>query len=60
MNHFVFMFKYKLKGGVTGGGGKCVVEMGHNNRRALSDINRNVIGAPPCPGAAVNKRGISE
>ncbi|KAF3446895.1 hypothetical protein FNV43_RR12075 [Rhamnella rubrinervis] len=45
------------RGGLAGGGGKFVVEMGH--RRALSDINRNEIGAPPCPGA-VNKRGISD
>ncbi|GMN21590.1 hypothetical protein TIFTF001_051141 [Ficus carica] len=44
-------------GGLLGGGGKFVVGPGQN-RRALSDINRNVIGAPPCP-CAVNKRGSS-
>uniref|UniRef100_A0A2P2IKP2 B-like cyclin n=1 Tax=Rhizophora mucronata TaxID=61149 RepID=A0A2P2IKP2_RHIMU len=30
-----------------------------NNRRALSNINQNIIGAPPYP-CAVNKRGLSE
>ncbi|KAK6939222.1 Cyclin, C-terminal domain [Dillenia turbinata] len=42
------------------GGGKMVATMGHN-RRALSAINRNIIGgaAAPYPFAA-NKRGLSE
>ncbi|KAK6939082.1 Cyclin, C-terminal domain [Dillenia turbinata] len=41
------------------GGGKMVATVGHN-RRALSAINRNIIGAAaPYPFAA-NKRGLSE
>ncbi|XWS24597.1 hypothetical protein CRYUN_Cryun28dG0116800 [Craigia yunnanensis] len=40
------------------GGGKFVVATGQN-RRALSTINRNVIGGPPYP-CAVNKRPLSE
>lgn len=43
------------------GGGKFVVGgggIGHT-RRALSNINRNIIGAPPYP-CAVNKRALSE
>ncbi|WCJ44706.1 CYCLIN B2 4 [Euphorbia peplus] len=42
-------------GGVRGGLGK-IPAMG--NRRALSNINRNIVGAPPYPCAI--KRGISE
>ncbi|KAJ4702281.1 Cyclin [Melia azedarach] len=47
-----------LHGGLRAGGGKLVVTAGHN-RRALSTINRNIIGAPPYP-CAVNKRVSSE
>ncbi|XP_062098176.1 cyclin-B2-4-like isoform X2 [Humulus lupulus] len=43
---------------LQGGGGKFVTGMGQN-RRALSDIDRNVTEAPGCP-CAVNKRGCSE
>ncbi|XVE94416.1 hypothetical protein REPUB_Repub02eG0006500 [Reevesia pubescens] len=48
-----------LQGGLrAGGGGKSVAATGQN-RRALSTINRNVIGAPPFP-CAVSKRPLSE
>ncbi|CAN4094086.1 unnamed protein product [Withania somnifera] len=49
-----------LQGGLRSGvGGKVTGGLGQN-RRALSTINRNVIGAPPLP-CAVNKRnGITE
>ncbi|XP_043711834.1 G2/mitotic-specific cyclin-2-like isoform X2 [Telopea speciosissima] len=47
-----------FQGGLRMGGGKFVPEVGHN-RRALSNINRNLVGAPPYP-CAVNKRGLSE
>ncbi|KAK0577113.1 hypothetical protein LWI29_027918 [Acer saccharum] len=42
------------QGGLRAGGGKLMAVTGHN-RRALSTINRNIIG--PC---AVNKRPLSE
>ncbi|KAF2310223.1 hypothetical protein GH714_007281 [Hevea brasiliensis] len=45
-------------GGLPAGVGKFTTATG-NNRRALSNINRNIIGAPPYP-CAVNKRGLSE
>ncbi|KAL1540597.1 Cyclin-B2-3 [Salvia divinorum] len=44
------------QGGLKGGVGKFAVGVG-NNRRALSVINRNIIGAPPYP-CAVHKRGV--
>ncbi|XP_050267881.1 G2/mitotic-specific cyclin-2-like isoform X1 [Quercus robur] len=44
--------------GFRAGGGKLVSGIGHN-RRALSSINRNIIGAPPYP-YAVNKNAFSE
>nr|XP_034905542.1 cyclin-B2-4-like isoform X8 [Populus alba] len=47
--------------GVIGPGnvqGKFPVATG-TNRRALSNINRNIIGGPPYP-CAINKRGLSE
>ncbi|KAK9271440.1 hypothetical protein L1049_027031 [Liquidambar formosana] len=48
-----------LQGDLRAGGGKlAAVGIGHN-RRALSNINRNIIGAPLYP-CAVNKRGLSE
>ncbi|KAI3916143.1 hypothetical protein MKW98_004584 [Papaver atlanticum] len=40
------------------GSGKFVAEVGHN-RRALSTINRNIVGAVPLP-CAIKKRGLSE
>lgn len=43
----------------AGGGGKFAAAPGHN-RRALSAINRNVIGAPGDYPCAVNKRSLSE
>ncbi|PON90459.1 Cyclin [Trema orientale] len=46
-----------LQGGLLGGGGKFMMGIGQN-RRALSDIDRNVTDAPGCP-CAVNKRGCS-
>ncbi|XVF35831.1 hypothetical protein REPUB_Repub19eG0004700 [Reevesia pubescens] len=49
-----------LQGGLRGGGGGKFVAAAGQNRRALSTINRNVIGgAPPYP-CAVNKRPLSE
>uniref|UniRef100_A0A7N0V5Z7 Cyclin N-terminal domain-containing protein n=2 Tax=Kalanchoe fedtschenkoi TaxID=63787 RepID=A0A7N0V5Z7_KALFE len=39
---------------------KFVVGGVGQNRRALSNINRNVIGGPPYPSAAVTKRSLSE
>ena len=42
-------------GGLRQVGGKFAAGMGQN-RRALSTINRNIIGAPPYP-CAVNKKG---
>ncbi|XP_010242887.1 PREDICTED: G2/mitotic-specific cyclin-2-like [Nelumbo nucifera] len=47
-----------FQGGLRMGGGKFVPEIGHN-RRALSTINRNLVGGPPYP-CAVNKRGLAE
>ncbi|XP_022748824.1 cyclin-B2-4-like isoform X2 [Durio zibethinus] len=47
-----------LQGGLRACGGKFVAANGQN-RRALSTINRNVIGDPPYP-CAVNKRPLSE
>ncbi|KAK9164941.1 hypothetical protein Scep_000132 [Stephania cephalantha] len=47
-----------FQGGVRMGSGKMVPEFGPN-RRALSNINRNLVGMPPYP-CAVNKRGLSE
>ncbi|KAI3465444.1 hypothetical protein Pfo_022107 [Paulownia fortunei] len=44
------------QGGLRPGGGKFTAGVG-NNRRALSTINRNIIGAPPYP-CAVHKRGV--
>ncbi|KAI3949733.1 hypothetical protein MKX01_040950 [Papaver californicum] len=40
------------------GSEKFVAEVGHN-RRALSTINRNIVGAVPLP-CAIKKRGLSE
>ncbi|KAF3628710.1 Cyclin-B2-3 [Capsicum annuum] len=50
-----------VQGGLRPGvGGKVTGGLGQN-RRALSTINRNVIGAPPLPCAVVHKRnGITE
>ncbi|KDP36793.1 hypothetical protein JCGZ_08084 [Jatropha curcas] len=47
-----------VQGGLRAGVGKFTAATG-NNRRALSNINRNVIGAPPYPCAS-SKRGLSE
>ncbi|XP_031254633.1 cyclin-B2-3-like isoform X1 [Pistacia vera] len=47
-----------LQGGLSTRGGKLMAATGHN-RRALSTINRNIIGAPPYP-CAVNKRALFE
>ncbi|KAG6402411.1 hypothetical protein SASPL_134604 [Salvia splendens] len=44
------------QGGLKGGVGKFAVGVG-NNRRALSVISRNIIGAPPNP-CGVHKRGV--
>ncbi|KAK6160815.1 hypothetical protein DH2020_004196 [Rehmannia glutinosa] len=44
------------QGGLRPGGGKISAGVG-NNRRALSTINKNIIGAPPYP-CAVHKRGV--
>uniref|UniRef100_A0A7N0SV33 Uncharacterized protein n=3 Tax=Kalanchoe fedtschenkoi TaxID=63787 RepID=A0A7N0SV33_KALFE len=47
--------------GVDGGNGKIAVAATGKNRRALSNINRNIIGAPPPPHPrAVSKRVVSE
>ncbi|KAF5739300.1 cyclin-B2-4-like [Tripterygium wilfordii] len=49
-----------LQGGLLHGGvGKFPTATTGHNRRALSNVNRNNIGAPPYP-CAVNKRGLSE
>ncbi|XP_038715611.1 cyclin-B2-4-like isoform X1 [Tripterygium wilfordii] len=48
-----------LQGGLRGGVGKFPTAAAGHNRRALSNINRNIIGAPPYP-CAVNKRGLAE
>ncbi|KAL0392279.1 UNVERIFIED_CONTAM: Cyclin-B2-3 [Sesamum radiatum] len=45
-----------IRGGLKPGGGNFTAGVG-NNRRALSTINRNIIGAPPHP-CAVHKRGV--
>ncbi|KAJ7966969.1 Cyclin [Quillaja saponaria] len=45
------------QGGLRGAGGKFVAGTGHN-RRALSNINRNIIGGPPYPCAAT-KSGLA-
>ncbi|KAL3617588.1 hypothetical protein CASFOL_037909 [Castilleja foliolosa] len=44
------------QGGLRPVGGKLTAGVG-NNRRALSKINTNIIGAPPYP-CAVHKRGV--
>ncbi|XP_062165557.1 G2/mitotic-specific cyclin-2-like [Alnus glutinosa] len=46
------------EGGFRAGGGKVGLRIGHN-RRALSNINKNIVGAPPYP-YAVNKNVFSE
>lgn len=43
-------------GELRAGGGKLNAGMGGQQRRALSTINRNIIGAPPYP-CVVHKRG---
>nr|XP_016457127.1 PREDICTED: G2/mitotic-specific cyclin-2-like [Nicotiana tabacum] len=50
-----------LQGGLRPGvgGGKLTAGVGQN-RRALSTINRNVIGAPPLPYAVNKRNGISD
>ncbi|XP_022772112.1 cyclin-B2-3-like [Durio zibethinus] len=48
-----------LQGGLEAAGGGKFVAVTGQNRRALSSINRNVIGAPPYP-CADNKRPLSE
>ncbi|KAL0324867.1 UNVERIFIED_CONTAM: Cyclin-B2-3 [Sesamum calycinum] len=45
-----------IQGGLMPGGGKFTAGVA-NNRRALSTINRNIVGAPPYP-CAVHKRGV--
>lgn len=47
------------KGGLQAGGGVKVMTGIGQNRRALSNINRNIIGAAPYP-CAVNKRLLPE
>ena len=47
---------YLFIGGLKAGVGKSAVGVG-NNRRALSAINRNIIGAQPYP-CAVHERGV--
>ncbi|KAF8410309.1 hypothetical protein HHK36_002835 [Tetracentron sinense] len=47
-----------FQGGLQMGGGKLVPEIGHS-RRALSNINHNIGGAPPYP-CAVNRSVLSE
>ncbi|KAJ4966215.1 hypothetical protein NE237_018064 [Protea cynaroides] len=47
-----------FQGGLRVGVGKFVPEVGHN-RRALSNINRNLVGVPPYP-CTVNKIGLTE
>ncbi|XP_042500856.1 G2/mitotic-specific cyclin-2-like isoform X2 [Macadamia integrifolia] len=47
-----------FQGGLRMGGGKFVPEIGHN-RRALSNINMNLVGAAPYPCRA-NKKGLLE
>ncbi|KAE8057389.1 hypothetical protein FH972_014087 [Carpinus fangiana] len=46
------------EGGFHAGGGKMGLRVGHN-RRALSNINKNIVGAPPYP-YAVSKNVLSE
>ncbi|XP_021732198.1 G2/mitotic-specific cyclin-2-like [Chenopodium quinoa] len=48
-----------VQGGLQARSGKVMPPIGHN-RRALRDINRNIIGAPLNNSCAVNKRTISE
>ncbi|KAF2310201.1 hypothetical protein GH714_007191 [Hevea brasiliensis] len=57
-NHPGVIGPVNVQGGLPAGVGKFTTATG-NNRRALSNINRNIIGAPPYP-CAVNKRGLSE
>ncbi|KAG8377270.1 hypothetical protein BUALT_Bualt08G0010700 [Buddleja alternifolia] len=52
-----------IQGGLRPGGGKFTSAAGggvgnSNNRRALSTINKNIIGAHPYPPCAVHKRGV--
>ncbi|KAF8406702.1 hypothetical protein HHK36_008794 [Tetracentron sinense] len=57
-NHQGVIRPANFQGGLRIGGGKLVPEIGHH-RRALSIINRNLVGAPPYP-SAVNKGSLSE
>uniref|UniRef100_A0A5B7A233 Putative cyclin n=1 Tax=Davidia involucrata TaxID=16924 RepID=A0A5B7A233_DAVIN len=54
-NHPGLIRPANIQGGLRAGGGKFAMGIGQN-RRALSTINREIIGAPPYP-CAVNKRG---
>ncbi|XP_057468780.1 G2/mitotic-specific cyclin-2 [Actinidia eriantha] len=54
-NHPGVIGPSSVQGGFHPGVGKFVAGMGQN-RRALSTINRNIIGAPPPYPCAVNKR----
>lgn len=58
---FLFLFAFfhcESEGGFRTGGGKMDMRIGHN-RRALSNINKNIVGVPPYP-YAVNKNVFSE
>ncbi|KAJ7957967.1 Cyclin [Quillaja saponaria] len=57
-NNLGLMAPTITQGGLHGAGGKLVAGTGHN-RRALSNINQNVTGAPPYP-CAPNKTGFAE
>ncbi|KAF7143083.1 hypothetical protein RHSIM_Rhsim05G0047700 [Rhododendron simsii] len=47
------------QGGLRMGGVRFPQQKINNNRRALSNINQNILGAKNCP-YVVNKRGVSE
>lgn len=53
------IINFLLIGGLKPGVGKFTAAVG-NNRRALSAINRNIIGAPPYPCAVHKRAALTE
>lgn len=53
------IINFVLIGGLKPGVGKFTAAVG-NNRRALSAINRNIIGAPPYPCAVHKRAALAE
>ncbi|KAA8537411.1 hypothetical protein F0562_026902 [Nyssa sinensis] len=58
-NHPGVIRPANIQGGIRAGGGKFAAAIGHN-RRALSTVNQNMIGALPYPCAVKKRGGLSE